>query len=965
MTELDRYVDALEDAIIHRGITEVDILDFVPRRDDASRCEDDETSIVVELFRVWMEHRWLAGYPTTAQECLLQFPELQFSPKDIADLEFEESRQRSAHSGGSNIHRTYSSRSGEDGQYESHSISDLPATGTSWDDFQLLGILGTGAFSKVYLARQMGLAGRIVALKLTFRKTNESRWLASLQHSAIVPIYSIHQSDGVYGICMPFLGNTTLGDAIRDPGLAKAFDSDQQKLSKSVSWLDTIKLRQRDLDTWIGSNSVSSEIEDLSTAPQLLRPSDREQIYSPTEHYGKADILSPAAQRLQSCSYTEAVCWIGAQLADALAYSHSAGVIHSDIKPANILLGSDGQPRLLDFNIAYAPESQKTFPLGGTLPYMSPEHRTAMDSSLPIDPRSDIYSLGVVLFESLTGKLPTHKLGKAGPRSLNPAVSPGLSAIVSKCLEAIPDKRYRTASELATDLNAQLMNQPLKYTEEPSWKEIGLKWCRRHPKLTSSSTVFAAFMVICGFLLTALWVRDAALKQAEWTNRLDEVSRRLPKALSLMSSLSVTPQLEEAASQELYLLSKMISSHDALDNSIDSRWKQLDKDDARVRGVEQLLWLSGQHRWKNETAIPRSLNSLLNSASQSTTSSIDILRYVKNGEFDRASRLLDDRIRRDSNDYFSWWLLGDCYRANDDLDKALQAYSVCVALQPTIAIGYFNRASVHFNKKQYDDAIADYESAYALQPSWSWIQLNRALALQALGKNQEALQVLDVGWKDSEGTVSVFRLRSELHASLGEHAASAADIQRAFLCGPQTEQHWIDRGLLELADSPANAANDFERAISLNPRSIDAYQKLAFVYSELLNRTADAVDLCTKLIELAPKQPTHRAARAVLNARLNRASQSLSDLAVLETSTTLEPIVKYQIACAYSILASKDDTESRETLTEQARSWFIHAVKSDASLLVIAETDVDISWLRHQADYSTILSSAKKLKLIP
>ncbi len=97
---------------------------------------------------------------------------------------------------------------------------------------------------------------------------------------------------------------------------------------------------------------------------------------------------------------------LGAQLADALAYAHRHGVVHSDIKPANILMASDGQPRLLDFNVSYRSTSDGMValdaPLGGTIPYMAPEHRRALNHQGRVDARSDIYSLGVVLFQMLT-----------------------------------------------------------------------------------------------------------------------------------------------------------------------------------------------------------------------------------------------------------------------------------------------------------------------------------------------------------------------------------------------------------------------------------------------------------------------------------------------------------------------------------------------------------------------------------
>src|SRR5262249_5520868 len=111
--------------------------------------------------------------------------------------------------------------------------------------------------------------------------------------------------------------------------------------------------------------------------------------------------------------FVEAVCWLGARLAEALAHAHGKGILHRDIKPANILLNRYGRPLLADFNVAF--DAQRTpgpgGGLGGTLAYMAPEHLDAFDPAgdtpaEAVDERSDVYPRGVVLFELLTGRLP-------------------------------------------------------------------------------------------------------------------------------------------------------------------------------------------------------------------------------------------------------------------------------------------------------------------------------------------------------------------------------------------------------------------------------------------------------------------------------------------------------------------------------------------------------------------------------
>src|SRR5262249_47391011 len=152
--------------------------------------------------------------------------------------------------------------------------------------------------------------------------------------------------------------------------------------------------------------------------------------------------------------------------------------LHRDLKPGNVLLPADGQPMLLDFNLAediHRPGSSAV--IGGTLPYMAPEHLdTYAGTQRVLDGRADVYALGVVLFELFTGRQPfPHPRGpvdklvrnllavRVGPpprlRPLNPAVSPAAETIVRHCLEVDPARRYAGARALQEDLERQLSNR--------------------------------------------------------------------------------------------------------------------------------------------------------------------------------------------------------------------------------------------------------------------------------------------------------------------------------------------------------------------------------------------------------------------------------------------------------------------------------------------------------------------------
>src|SRR5262249_24979605 len=118
---------------------------------------------------------------------------------------------------------------------------------------------------------------------------------------------------------------------------------------------------------------------------------------------------------LESLTYVDAVLWIAARLADGLSHAHERGILHRDLKPANILLTEDGQPMLLDFNLSRDRKARggaAAASIGGTLPYMAPEHLEAFcGKRSTVDERSDLFSLGVILYELLAGKTPFASTG--------------------------------------------------------------------------------------------------------------------------------------------------------------------------------------------------------------------------------------------------------------------------------------------------------------------------------------------------------------------------------------------------------------------------------------------------------------------------------------------------------------------------------------------------------------------------
>ena len=315
--------------------------------------------------------------------------------------------------------------------------------GDQLDDFQLLTPLGSGAFARVFLARQVSME-RLVALKVSAHSGSEPQTLAQLDHPHIVRVYDQRHSvePPAKLLYMEVVSGGTLQDVIARA--RNAYDGQ----ASGMLLLTAIDERLSAVGTPIPESSTSRDwIEDAS--------------------------------------WPEVVCRLGAELADGLAYAHSRGVLHRDIKPANVLLSAEARPKLADFNVSYnggrADENpEDTF--GGSLAYMSPEQLEACHPLLGGSPRSvretsDVYAVGVMLWELLAGRRPfrDEQLPADGSGSLVrlqrmiearrqadfkqlaeqlPDDCPAsVREVLTRCLQPEKGERYQSAGELSRALS--------------------------------------------------------------------------------------------------------------------------------------------------------------------------------------------------------------------------------------------------------------------------------------------------------------------------------------------------------------------------------------------------------------------------------------------------------------------------------------------------------------------------------
>lgn len=295
-------------------------------------------------------------------------------------------------------------------------------------EFTLLGKLGEGGLGTVYLAHQQSL-NRTVALKVTdaaVAGTGEGLALAGLEHEHIVKVYSgfVEPVTGKHCLCLQYVPGISLAAAI-----ARLHESGRQPKS---------------------GTDLLDAIDALAKA---------EVAFDPTALAGR--------ETLAADDFPAAVCRLGEQLASALAFAHGRDFLHCDVKPGNILLTPYGRPMLVDFNISVNAGQGAEGAVGGTPKYMAPEQFDAYSGKPhePIDHRIDVYSLGVVLFELMTGSRPTEEnahLVRTIPREL--------VVVLRRCLEVNPKDRYESAGELAAALaGARQLMTARRQLPKPGW----------------------------------------------------------------------------------------------------------------------------------------------------------------------------------------------------------------------------------------------------------------------------------------------------------------------------------------------------------------------------------------------------------------------------------------------------------------------------------------------------------------
>lgn len=796
----------------------------VARRDASAFVEHSLASRLAQVLR----DDWQQGEFRTADDVLREHPEASSDPDVVVRLIYEEICLRESRGEvdpvADCLRRYPQWRREIEAVMACHRwlapiLADpsFPNPGEYLGEYAIVCELGRGAHGRVYLAEQPDLASRLVVLKTIPYSSHEHLKLARLQHTNIVPLYSVRDvpDRGLRTLCMPYLGGATLDKFL--PEL------------QAILWHDR----------------SGQSLVDLMDRRDVSR---REGV--PTQ--------GPARKFLQRASYVDAVCWMGVCVADAVHYAHEQGLLHLDIKPSNVLVSADGRPMLLDFHLARrAVLANAEFPdgVGGTPRYMSPEQRIGWQAAregrpipVAIDARSDLYSLGLVLRDFLI-EAPDPR---NSPCAIHSAAPTGLQDIVARCLSTDVARRYASAAELADDLRRQMANLPLRGVRNRSVVERWRKWRRRRPQ----AALVAALAVVLLGVLTAVGV----VAWYEWHNRWIDANSALASARSHRESRQFDKAAQECASGLERIGSFAFLSElggELQRERVLVRQGQAIKDLGIL--VEHIRYLYG-----NE-AVPLAV---ARQVDQSCREAWAHRQAILAADLFSHEPALEREVRSDLMDLMIVWtdlrsnwagrggpefppqkaiqeledaetLLGSSFVLREEMRRyrpeapSLEneaGGSLSENDQPATAWEWYAAGRVRMAGRDFDGAISKFERALDLAPDEFWSNFCLGLCRYRLERFDEAREAFQIAIALRPSSAECYYNRALAHVGLNEMQNARSDLERALSIDPGFGAAMLNLGVLNLLDGRlGDAETALGKALAMGADAGIVHYNLALV----------------------------------------------------------------------------------------------------------------------------------------
>ena len=445
-------------------------------------------------------------------------------------------------------------------------IKDVPTNWQTVGDYRIIREIGRGGMGVVYEAQSKSLLRRVALKLLPFKSLldekqiarfrNEAQAAGQLHHPHIVPVYAVGCDRGVHYLAMQYIAGQPVDVVIAELRQVAATNGTLSGVTKDDRGGQTTVA----VPNWDTAHDAT-ELFSHSTRSHMAQPRD---LPASAAQPCRSTSVKPSPWHSFSVAgchrnrdYLRTVAGLGANIADALQHAHDMGILHRDIKPSNLLLDETGKAWITDFGLAHVPSDETMTMTGdvmGTVRYMSPEQ--ASGHTQFIDQRTDIYSLGITLYElsTLRRAFDTETRDQflrcvadqepLAPRRLNPAIPIDLETIILKAIAKEPAQRYVTAGEFAVDLRSFLEGRPT-LARRPTVLDRVAKWSRRHRQIVAVAIFLCLFTTLATGLaawrISAAWI-EAESQRARADRQFREAREVVDRfGLQLAQQLSLVP----------------------------------------------------------------------------------------------------------------------------------------------------------------------------------------------------------------------------------------------------------------------------------------------------------------------------------------------------------------------------------------------------------------------------------------
>lgn len=777
--------------------------------------------------------------------------------------------------------------------------AEFPRPGDDFIGFDLLSELGRGGMGRVFLARQRALADRVVVIKVGHHLSSECQKLAKLQHPNIVPVYSFHQAGPMQVVCMPYRGSLTLAHLVDRLRHANLQTLDGKALTTVID--ECRRGRERSVAIPVDAHSELSDYTGVV----------------PESNAQTRDEARRLLRGLRGLNYVDAVLTIIRQVTDGLRLAHAEHIVHSDLKPANILMSDAGCPQLIDFGIAYETSNVATQELriGGTRPYMSPEQLASLLSAKrEYDERSDIYAVGVILFELLTGRFPFEpnfnplnsaiEIDRANrltvvprARSLNRKVPHAVDAIIRKCLAPKVEDRYQTATDLLDDLDRQLADKPLRYASNPSKLERSVKWATRNRLML----VAAGIIVVVGSVIGTFKQRDAL--RSEQVTRLQVAAAGESFAADVRDAefnLGLADLGEAYRNRAWESARKALDHYKAWDNE---RW--FDRPELRGLPSDRLA----EYREQTAALMLLLANSQAHQAQRQTDEAARSEMLAQARSWNRRAEI----THPDGEQFRAVWVQRAYFArlsGNHAEAMSLQQKAAAITLGADDALLEGRQLLA---EGRYVGAREMLTLATQSDPRsfWAWFHLGACRA--ALGLDGEAAAAYDICIAREPDFFGTYFNRGQVRMRLGRYVEAEVDFAKAI----ELRSEWADPFLLRAMSREAQrnlkgAIADLNQALELGYTPTSVYLIRSRVYGRMMEKAASQRDLAEAL-KIEPTDERGWLARA--QARLF--SDPAAALADFDKAISLNPrLVTALQGRAHLLSRDGKNKEAAEALTK-------------------------------------------------